>query len=72
MVIVASYERDPGNAECLIPVVPKNHPITNTRNHYFNAPRHTTQTHRTPGHETNPNSPLTSQRASVFRTPIAT
>ena len=47
MVIVASYERDPGNAECLFPVVPKNHPITNTRNHYINPPSH-------PARPTNP------------------
>ena len=43
MVIVASYERDPGNAECLIPVVPKNHPITNTRNHCIDAPQRTSR-----------------------------
>ena len=42
-VIVASYERDPGNAECLFPVVPENHPINNTRNHYLDAPQDTVQ-----------------------------
>ena len=47
-MIVASYERDPGNAECLIPVVPKNHPITNTADHYINAPRTITPTRGNP------------------------
>ena len=65
MVIVASYERDPGNAGCLFPVVPKNHPITNTGNHYINAPPTHVPATETPGHETNPNPTLTSLRASV-------
>jgi hypothetical protein len=47
VVIVASYERDPGNAECLFPVAPNNRPITNIRNHYNNAPQH-------PNRPTNP------------------
>jgi len=42
-VIVASYERDLGNTECLFPVVPENHPINNTRNHYLDAPQDTVQ-----------------------------
>ena len=42
-MIVASYERDLANTECLFPVVPKNHPINNTRNHYLDAPRNTVQ-----------------------------
>ena len=42
-MIVASYERDPGNAECLFPVVPRNHRINNTGNHRPHAPRNTAQ-----------------------------
>ena len=42
-MIVASYERDPGNAECLFPVVPRNHLINSTGNCYIDAPRNTTQ-----------------------------
>ncbi len=42
-MIVASYERDLGNAECLFPVVPRNHLINNTGNRYIDAPRNTTQ-----------------------------
>lgn len=41
-MIVASYERDVGNTECLIPVVPKDHPITSTGNRHIDAPRNTT------------------------------
>jgi hypothetical protein len=42
-VIVASYERDLGNTECLFPVVPRNHPINSTGTRYIDAPRNTTQ-----------------------------
>jgi hypothetical protein len=46
-VIVASYERDLANPECLFPVVPKSHRINNTRNHYLDAP-HNTAHHTAP------------------------
>ncbi len=42
---VASYERDPAKpGECLFPVVPKNHRINTTGNHYLHAPRNNAHT----------------------------
>ena len=40
---VASYERDPATGGCLFPVVPKNHLIKSTCDHYLDAPRTTSQ-----------------------------